>query len=141
PELARLDATVITLAAGEDVTVLARLQSDSSLQLKPKLYFDTGYVVAERQTGILDGIFFGGLLTLAFCALMLALFTRSLRFGLLAGVSLATVLYEASMRGYAKLYLWPEASEWAQRSTKVFGYLSLALFLVFVLRMARRENI
>src|SRR5690606_31041810 len=50
-------------------------------------------------------------------------------------------LYEASRRGYTKVYFWPEATDWALRCTSFLGFATLALALLFILAVARLETI
>ncbi len=140
-EATRLHALAFQLEPGEQVRVMIRMQSDKTLRLLPSLYSEPVYQATENRLSIWDGILFGGILTIGWCALLIALYSPSLRFVLLSVLSVNIALYEASIRGYTKLYLWPESVEWASRSPKVLGYLSLAIFTAFILRMAKRENI
>lgn len=137
----RIHGLAFKLKAGEHARILARLESARPLHLKPKLHLSEEFEAHERRKALWDGVLFGGLLLLAWGGLMIALLTQNPHFGVMAALSLSTALYEASVRGYGKLYLWPESVLWASRSTSTFGLGCMTLFLVFVLGIAHRERL
>jgi len=141
PGLARLQAVPLDLQPGEQVRVLVKAQGDSIFLLQPRLYTRGTFLGSENRLTLWNAAFFGSLLAVAWCGLLIALFTRNGSFGLLALLCLAVFVYEASLRGYAGLYFWPSAIEWNLRSARVAGCLALSIFLFMVLHVARREHI
>ncbi|HEY9280726.1 MAG TPA: ATP-binding protein [Eoetvoesiella sp.] len=139
PEL--LPSVALTLEPGEQVRLLARAKDGPPKQLKFFGYSEAGYRSYIDRHIVWDGLLFGGLLALGWSGFMIAVFTRNSAFLLLSALSVVVVVYETARRGYAKFYLWPEAAEWSYRSAYVMGHLSLALFMWFVLEVARQEKI
>lgn len=140
-DTARKQALPFSIYPGQQITVFARVASAGRLSIQPILYSQQAYDQAERQTVMLDGILLGGLLMLAWGALLIAIMSRSRSFLLMAVLCTTITLYEASLRGYAKAYLWPEATDWALRSPAFLGFSALALTLSFILAIAHLERI
>lgn len=137
----RREAIPLTLAPRGQTTVFVRIQSEKAIKFSPRLYSEKAFAAHDTRLSLWSGTLIGGILALAVGALHVTLFSRGRTFALLALLSLTTALYELSVRGYAKLILWPESTDWAVRATPVFGYLSLSLFLVFVMSGARLLNL
>ncbi len=129
-----------TLGPGEQVGILIREAGDTALALQPKLYSPAEYDALERRDTLWGGALIGAMLALGWCALLIAYSSRSAAFLSLAALCLTTALYEAGIRGYTKLYLWPDAAGWNAKSVPVFGCTSVLLFLVFILSIARGEK-
>ncbi|MFL9867243.1 sensor histidine kinase [Paraburkholderia fungorum] len=129
-----------TLVPGEQLLFLIRVASDTALTLEPKLYSAAAYDALEDRAALWNGGLIGGTLALAWCALLIAYFSRSVLFLVLAALCAMTALFEAAERGYTKIYLWPLATEWSARSVTVLGCLAVLLFIVFVLRIAQSEK-
>jgi signal transduction histidine kinase len=129
-----------TLAPGEQRIFLIRAASDTALTLEPRLYSAAAYDALEKRAALWDGGLIGGTLALAWCALLIAYFSRSVSFLVLAALCAMTALFEAADRGYTKQYLWPSATEWGARSVTVLGCTAVLLFIVFILRISRSEK-
>ncbi|AJY39301.1 sensor histidine kinase [Burkholderia humptydooensis] len=130
-----------TLLAGERIPVLVRVTSRKTLRLAPAVFTRAAWHAHEVRAAMWNFGLFGGLLALVWCALLIGFFSRSTAFYLLAALCLGTTLFEAAFRGYTRAYLWPDAPEWSARSETLFAYFSLALFIVFVLKIARGEKV
>ncbi|KMW48549.1 sensor histidine kinase [Ralstonia pickettii] len=131
----------MTLHPGERIPVMVRVTSRKTLQLEPMAFAQEAWHAREIRAALWNFGFLGGLLALTWAALLIGFFSRSSAFYLLAGLSLNTALYEASIRGYTRAYLWPHAPEWSARSEILFVYLAIALFIAFILKIARGENV
>lgn len=129
-----------TLAPGEQRIFLIRAASDTALTLEPRLYSAAAYDALEKRAALWDGGLIGGTLALAWCALLIAYFSRSVSFLVLAALCAMTAVFDAADRGYTKQYLWPFATEWSARSVTVFGCTAVLLFIVFILRISRSEK-
>lgn len=137
----RLQGLAFTLAPQERVRILARVESTRPVQLSPRLYTQDTFEKSERQTALWDGLLFGGLALLGWGALMIAVLTPSLSFVPMSALCFGIALYEATVRGYGKLYLWPESTVWAANSATTVGQGSVALLLIFILGITRQERI
>jgi signal transduction histidine kinase len=129
-----------TLEPGEQVGILIREAGDAALALQPQLYSPDELDALDRRETLWGGGLIGGIVALAWSALLIAYFSRSVAFLLLAALCSTTALYEAALRGYTKLYLWPHALDWNARSVPVFGCVSVLMFLGFILNIARGEK-
>jgi len=138
--LSRQSLMPMTLHPGEQVGIVIRARSDTALALAPKLYTAQDFDALERRSALWGGALIGGLLALGWCALLIGCFARSAAFATLAVLCVTTALYEAALRGYTRLYLWPHAVEWNARCVPVFGCVSALLFTAFVLRIADSEK-
>ncbi|VBB16656.1 sensor histidine kinase [Burkholderia stabilis] len=130
----------VSLRAGEQVTVLIRVTSRKEMRLAPAAYTRAAWAAQESHAAMWDFGFFGGLLALVWCALLIGFFSRDGVFYVLAALALNTTLFEAAYRGYVALVLSPAAREWSSRGEIVFVYLAVACFIVFILMVARREQ-
>jgi signal transduction histidine kinase len=138
--LSRYPLVRLTLEPGEHVSIVVRAAGDIGLTLAPTLYTAADFGALERRDALWGGVLIGGMLALGWCALLIAYFSRSTAFLVLAALCVTTALYEGAIRGYTKLYLWPHAVQWSARSIPVFGCVSVLLFLVFILRIAQGER-
>lgn len=129
-----------TLRPGERMPVLIRITSRKEMRLAPSVFTPTAWHAYELRAAMWNFGFFGGLLALVWCALLIGFFSRSGMFVVLAVLALSTTLFEATYRGYTVMYLWPGAYEWSARAEVVFVYLSVACFIAFILMVAHREK-
>lgn len=112
----RVPTLALKLQPGEFANVLVRVQSHSSVKLAPVLHSSDTWREYESSHALIDGLLIGGLLVLAAYSLAVwgishkgAMASQSLGFALVA-------LYEATYRGYARLLLWPDGTEWSYRA-------------------------
>lgn len=129
------------LAPGEHVRILARVQSSKPLNIQPRLYTEAAYQHEESWTSIWTGFLLGEFAALGLAALFIAVFSASPTFACLGMLGMSSMLYEAALRGYAKMYLWPNAIDWVNRSTNVLGCLALSTFVLFFYMLARQESV
>lgn len=137
----RLPSLAFTLQAGEQVRILARSQSNKSFRLHPELYSASSYIEATQRNVLWDHLYFGAMIALSWCILAIALFARKLSLAIMGLLCANMLMYEFINRGYAKLYLWPEAGEWAYRSANVFGHAGIALYILTFYFLSRQEKI
>lgn len=137
----RVHGLAFDLRPGERVRVFARVETNRPLQLKPRLHTEASFQETERRTAIWDGLLFGGLLLLAWGAFLIAVLVPNRHFGGMAALCMAVAAYEATVRGYTKLYLWPESVSWAARSAGTLGLASLMFFLIFIVGITRSERL
>lgn len=130
----------VTLRAGEQLPVLIRITSRKGMRLAPVALTRDAWIAQELHASMWNFGFFGGLLALVWCALLIGFFSRSGVFHVLAALTLNTALFEATYRGYLALLLPAGAREWSARGEPIFAYLSVACFIVFILMVAHREK-
>ncbi|KER70132.1 histidine kinase [Burkholderia cepacia] len=140
PPSSRYPVLDITLRAGESIPVLIRVTSRKEMRLAPAAFTHAAWDAQERRATMWDFGFFGGLLALVWCALLIGFFSRSGMFHVLAALALGTTLFEATYRGYPAMALPPALHEWSARGEVIFAYLAVACFIVFILMVARREQ-
>lgn len=140
PPSSRYPVLDITLRAGESIPVLIRVTSRKEMRLAPAAFTHAAWDALERRATMWDFGFFGGLLALVWCALLIGFFSRSGMFHVLAALALGTTLFEATYRGYPAMALPPALHEWSARGEVIFAYLAVACFIVFILMVARREQ-
>lgn len=138
--VARYPTLDVTLLPGESMSVLIRVTSRKEMRLAPAAFTQDAWHAQEMRAAMWNFGFFGGLLALAWCALLIGFFSGNGVFHVLAAMGLSTTLFEAATRGYKGMYLWPGATEWSARSEVIFAYLAVALFIVFILKVARGEK-
>ncbi|MDN7591002.1 sensor histidine kinase [Burkholderia seminalis] len=130
----------ITLPAGASLPVLIRITSRKEMRLAPAAFTRAAWDAHERRATMWDFGFFGGLLALLWCALLIGFFSRSGVFHVLAAMALGTTLFEAAYRGYVAMALPPALREWSARGEVAAAYAAIACFIVFILMVARREQ-
>lgn len=140
PPVSRYPVLDATLRAGERLPVLIRITSRKEMRLEPTAFTRDAWNAHELRAAMWNFGFFGGLLALVWCALLIGFFSRSRLFVVLAALALSTTLFEATYRGYTVMYLWPGAYAWSARGEVIFAYLAIACFIVFILMIARREK-
>ncbi|WP_158215396.1 sensor histidine kinase [Candidimonas nitroreducens] len=137
----RLPTLGFGLAAGQKVRIFARVQALRPLRIQPHVYLESDFQRHEAWNSIWIGFLLGEFGALGIAALFVALFAASPAFACLGLLSLSSLLYEATVRGYAKLYLWPDATQWAERAANMLGCLSLSMFVLFFYMLARQESV
>jgi signal transduction histidine kinase len=138
--LSRYPTLDVTLPAGGRAAVLIRVASRKEMRLAPLAYTREAWNAHELRAAMWNFGFFGGLLALVWCALLIGFFSRSGLFHVLAVLSLGTALFEAAYRGYIAMYVAPGMREWVARGEIVSAYLAIACFIAFILMVARREK-
>src|SRR5690606_31842495 len=129
------------LEPGAHADIVARIRSDKRIVLQPRLYSEQAFSVNNGRLMIWQGILSGGLAALTISTLFIALFSRSRVFFLLSMLSLSVTLYEVTVSDYARFYIWPNALWWIPRASFTLGLASLALFLCFVMEMAKAADV
>lgn len=141
PTAERLYWAGINLAPGQSKTLLIRTTGVAPNKLAPYLYSEPLFNDYVARNAIWDGLLLGGLLALSWTTLLLAAFARSRVFLVLGLLSLLTLLVEGVRRGYQKLDFITSLVELSYRSPMVLSNLILMLFAIFILEIARSENV
>ena len=136
----RVPQATIAMNPGETVQVLAYVNSHAS-KLDAAIYTDDQWQELERNHALLSGLLIGAMLVFAVYSAALwrishapAIAWQTIGFSLVA-------LYEASYRGYARVMLWPDSTEWGYRAPNVFAAgIVLCLLLYLHARLRKTSN-
>lgn len=130
----RESAFLLRMAPGETRELLLRVASRGSISLEPSLWQPAALLAEQRMAFWTEGLLLSLPVLLALLAAGLYLALRLPTYGLTAAYLLLAVLYESAMRGTAFMLLWPDATDWAQRS---LGTLGIAATVMQVMTMAQ----
>ncbi len=138
----RESAFAIRLAPGETRELMLRVASRGAVAMRPSLWQPTALVSERVRANWIESLLLS--LPLMIVVMGAGLFLALLRpiYGLLSAYLLAGVLWDAAMHGTAFEFLWPHATDWAQRSLGslgVFATLLQALVIQQVLDVRRRQ--
>lgn len=134
----RVPTLSLLLHPGEQVRVLARVHTRSSVKLAPALYTADGWREAESSHALLDGLLIGGLLVLAVYSLALWFISRSLPMALQSLGFSMVALYEGVYRGHARLALWPDSLEWSYRAAGITAGCCVLNLMLHMYAVSRR---
>ncbi|TSD59262.1 histidine kinase [Variovorax sp. KBS0712] len=128
----RIPQMQIDLQPGESVQVLVRVMSTGQIKLVLELHTDEAWHHIERNHALLSGLLIGGLLAFAVYSAALWWISRAPMLAFQAGSFALLALYEATYRGYARIALWPDSTDWSYRGHSVMvAATALCLLLYF----------
>lgn len=122
----------VSLAPHEETTVYLRVSNPLPLGIFPSLWDPQAFREAEARGHLVDGLLLGSLGLMAGFGILLFAMLKDRAFLFNA---LATTTYfwgEANAKGYASMYLWPNATEWALRGLPIYALLGVGLNLLFL---------
>lgn len=112
--------------------VLVRVRTDGVLNVPLSVVRQDRQQARAAEQNVLTGVTFGVLLALALYNLLLFAVVRHAGYGWYGALLLALCLFSAARTGYAAVYLWPHASDFAHRAPTLFGLVAVALAGRFV---------
>ena len=137
PHADRVPTLALDLRPGEQARVLVRVQSRSSIKLAPVLHSADTWRVTESSRALIDGLLIGGLLVLAVYSLAIWAISRNIAMAS-QGLGFALVaLYEATYRGYARMVLWPDSTEWSYRAAGVTAGCCVLNMVIYLHALSR----
>lgn len=107
----------VPLAAGETVTVLIRVQTDSSMQLPLTLWSPQGMVERDQREGLVLGAFYGIMIAMLAFNLMIYLSIRDVNYLFYVLYLSNLLLFQSSLNGLAFQYWWPDSPQWGNIAT------------------------
>jgi len=116
----------VHLDRNESVTVMLRVSSSSSLQVPIKLWKQSDFYEKEQSSLILEGIYFGFILVMAFYNLCLYYYIRETQYIYYALTFTSFLLFQATIGGFSYQFLWPDSPIWQDHALPIF--LGLVLF-------------
>lgn len=133
----------LSLAPGERVSVLLRVQGRTSIVMEPELWQPLAYL----EQGAIDDMYYllpiALMSGLALYLLASTLGRRNLLLFLLALWLLVGVAYDFTFQGYLRRYLMPDGGDLAARWPAALGMLANAMLAVYIyvyLEMGRRRG-
>jgi signal transduction histidine kinase len=116
PLIAANVAFPVTLpTAGQALTVYLQVRSRDTMILDPLLWDRAAFDGKERNGRLLDGAYYGAMLSIVLYNLFLFLGTADRTYLAYVVFELLLVVYQAIADKYALEYLWPKIPAWADR--------------------------
>ncbi|MBB4842608.1 signal transduction histidine kinase [Paucibacter oligotrophus] len=123
----RLSALELELPPQGEALLLIRIAGRPSISLGLHLWRPADLTRFDRLHDGLAGALAGAHGLMALIALLLFVSLRRPTYLLIGAFLLSYLFYEASVKGYAFMFLWPTALDWAPRAIGVFGNLMILL--------------
>ncbi|AZE83836.1 hypothetical protein C4J98_2423 [Pseudomonas orientalis] len=127
---ARQPAFPVSLAAGENATVLIRVTSHFQMLLEPQLWSEPALLRSQQQTYLSDGLTLGIVLLVVPFGLIVGWILRSRLLTVNAGAVLSYILLTCILNGY--LVYWPAALGWTRVLLTCASAVSFVLFLAYM---------
>jgi signal transduction histidine kinase len=122
----------ITLAPGERLTFLVRVETRSSVSMVPQLWRPDDFRLAESRNAMVAMLLVGSMLSVAMYALVLGIARRDPVFVLLALTTMTQVAQDMAFQGFLYRYLLPQGGEFVVRAPSFFSTLTVACFSAMV---------
>lgn len=123
----RLSALELELAPHSEALLLIRVAGRPSISLGMQLWSPAELSRFDRRHDGMAGALAGTHGLMALIALLLFFALRRPTYLLICAFLLTYLFYEASVKGYAFMLLWPSALDWAPRAIGIFGNLMILL--------------
>ncbi|PIF74013.1 signal transduction histidine kinase [Variovorax sp. 54] len=137
----RVPQLKIDLQPGESVQVLVRVMSTGQIKLVLELHTDEAWHHIERNHALLSGLLIGGLLAFAVYSAALWWISRAPMLAFQAGSFALLALYEATYRGYARIALWPNSTDWSYRGHSVMVAATVLCLLLYFHERSRQSPV
>lgn len=127
----------VTFAPGQTLDIYLRVQSSGALQVPLTLWEYSRFHSADFVSTVVQGIYFGGILTIALYNLLIffVLGDRNYLFYVLFMTS--TMMAMAAQQGFAFRFLWPNATHWNDQAIIFFTSCTGLFAILFTLRFLR----
>lgn len=123
----------ITLAPGERLTFLVRVQTRSSVSIVPQLWRPDDFRIAESRNAMIAMLLAGSMISIALYAFVLGIARRDKVFVLLALTTVTQVAQDMAFQGFLYRYLLPQGGEFIVRAPSFFSTLTAGFFSAMVL--------
>nr|WP_284700858.1 ATP-binding protein [Robbsia betulipollinis] len=126
----RLPAAAFELPAAGRAQIYVRISGAAPVSLLARLYSQAAYDAHEARAAYLVSALVGAVSLLAWSLLATSVLYRTWTFTYLAAMCGVQALNYLCVYGYARIHLWPAATEWAYRSPPILGLAILAVCTV-----------
>ncbi|MBB3194645.1 sensor histidine kinase [Roseateles terrae] len=131
----RVSTFSVEVEPGQQVELLLRVASRSSINLRPQLWEPAALALRQQRELLADGLMLGMMSLLLLLALALGGLLKDRAYIYTALYVLSYMLYESGMRGTSFMLLWPNATDWALRSLSTFAIFTTLLQVLALVRM------
>ncbi|HZX33167.1 MAG TPA: diguanylate cyclase [Rhodocyclaceae bacterium] len=113
-------------------TLYIRLAGPLPPAIAPVAWEPAAFRAMESHIRLVDGLLLGGLAVMGLAGVLFVFMFRERAFAFNALATATYFLGEANAKGYASLYLWPDATEWAGRCLPLFALLGVGFNILLV---------
>lgn len=113
-------------------TFYLRIQTKSSMTLKPVIRSHNSYIARINNTYPLFWIYYGAMLIMIFYNLVLYFIIKDRSYVYLVSFIFFYILFQFTLNGFAFQYLWPNAVWWANNCLPLFMGLAIAFIVIFI---------
>lgn len=131
----------ITLAPGERMTFLVRVQSRSSVSIVPELWRPDDFRLEESHNAMVAMLLAGSMLSIALYAMVLGVARRDTVFVLLALITVTQVAQDMAFQGFLYRYLLTQGGEFVVRAPSFFSTLTAGFFSAMLMIFAGLRRI
>ncbi|WP_246183880.1 hybrid sensor histidine kinase/response regulator [Pandoraea anhela] len=118
----------ITLASGERMTFLVRVETRSSVSLVPRLWRPDDFRMAEAHNAMIAMLLAGSMVSIGLYACVLGIARRDPVFVLLAITTVTQVAQDMAFQGFLYRFLLPQGGEFIVRAPSFFSTLTAGAF-------------
>jgi len=123
----------VTLEAGQEADIFARVTSSSAMTLHFQIKTQIAFLISDESQNLLYGIVFGAIIAAAAYLLAVYVAVRDPAHLYYVAMVLAEGIYIAILAGYPQLYLWPQIGP----ATNLIHMASLAAIFMVGAKFAR----
>ncbi|MGI4859176.1 MAG: sensor histidine kinase, partial [Janthinobacterium lividum] len=136
----RLPTLSLTLPPGGRARVYIRISGKAPAALALQLYSQKSHEAAEAHAAYAVSALIGAMALLAWSMLVISILYRTWTFVFASvGCGMQALNY-LCVYGYARIYLWPDATQWAYRSPTILGLTDLAAWTLFFYAALRLQE-
>ncbi|WP_168798682.1 diguanylate cyclase [Herbaspirillum sp. ST 5-3] len=107
----------VPMKAGEAVSLLMRVRTDSSMQVPMTLWRPHALLERDQKEHLVQGAYYGILIAMLLFNLMIYLSIRDINYLFYVGYLASILLFQSTLNGLAFEYLWPDNPWWGNVST------------------------
>lgn len=130
PDTARQPAFPVSLPAGETVTLMVRVFSNSQMMVGPELWSERLLLKSQQLAFLSDGLTIGIVLLIVPFSLAVGWIMRSRLLAVHAGAVLSYILLTCVVNGY--LVFWPAALGWSREILALASVVAYGFFLAYI---------
>ncbi|VVE89355.1 ATP-binding protein [Pandoraea bronchicola] len=123
----------ITLAPGDRLTFLVRVETRSSVSIVPQLWRPDDFRVIESRNVMIAMLLAGSMMSIALYAFVLGIARRDKVFLLLALATVTQIAQDMAFQGYLYRFLLPQGGEFIVRAPSFFSPMTAGFFSAMVL--------
>ena len=131
----------ITLAPGERLTFLVRVETRSAVSIVPQLWAPDDFRLSESRNAMIAMLLAGSMLSIALYAFVLGVARRDAVFILLALTTVTQVAQDMAFQGFLYRYVLPQGGEFIVRAPSFFSTLTAGVFSAMLMIFAGLDRV